>query len=85
MGYAVIIEKGPTSFGAHVPDLPGCVAAAETREEVYALILQAIEMYVAALMEYVAALMADGRGAASARAAFIRTCGGEQLSSVFLL
>ena len=51
MGYAVIIEKGPTSFGAHVPDLPGCVAAAETRKEVYALILQAIEMYVAALME----------------------------------
>ena len=51
MGYAVIIEKGPTSFGAHVPDLPGCVAAAETREDVYALILQAIEMYVAALKE----------------------------------
>ena len=51
MGYAVIIEKGPTSFGAHVPDLPGCVAAAETREEVYSLILRAIEVYVAALME----------------------------------
>ena len=51
MGYAVIIEKGQTSFGAHVPDLPGCVAAAETREDVYALILQAIEMYVAALKE----------------------------------
>ena len=51
MGYSVIIEKGQTSFGAHVPDLPGCVAAAETREDVYALILQAIEMYVAALKE----------------------------------
>ena len=31
MGYAVIIEKGPNSYGAHVPDLPGCVAAAETK------------------------------------------------------
>lgn len=51
MGYAVIIEKGPTSYGAHVPDLPGCVAAAETREEVYSLILEAIEIYVAALRE----------------------------------
>ena len=51
MGYAVIIEKGPTSYGAHVPDLPGCVAAAETREEVYSLILEAIELYVAALKE----------------------------------
>ena len=51
MGYAVIIEKGPTSYGAHVPDLPGCVAAAETRDEVYTLILEAIELYVEALNE----------------------------------
>ncbi len=28
--YAVIYEQGPTSWGAWVPDLPGCVAAAET-------------------------------------------------------
>ena len=26
MRYAVIIEKGPKSYGAYVPDLPGCVA-----------------------------------------------------------
>ena len=51
MSYAVIIEKGPGSYGAQVPDLPGCVAAAETREEVYALILHAIELYVEALKE----------------------------------
>ena len=49
--YAVVIEKGPTSYGAHVPDLPGCVAAAETREEVCALIREAIELYVEALAE----------------------------------
>ena len=49
--YAVVIEKGPTSYGAHVPDLPGCVAAAETRDEVYALIKEAIELYIEALEE----------------------------------
>jgi predicted RNase H-like HicB family nuclease len=28
MKYAVIVEEGKESFGAYVPDLPGCVAAA---------------------------------------------------------
>ncbi|MEN9565357.1 MAG: hypothetical protein RLZZ69_553 [Cyanobacteriota bacterium] len=26
MRYAVIVEKGENSYGAYVPDLPGCVA-----------------------------------------------------------
>ena len=51
MKYAVVIEKGPTSYGAHVPDLPGCVAAAETRDEVCALIHEAIRLYLEALEE----------------------------------
>ena len=51
MKYAVVIEKGSTSFGAHVPDLPGCVAAAETRDEVCTLIREAIELYIEALEE----------------------------------
>ena len=51
MKYAVVLEKGPNSYGAHVPDLPGCVAAAETREEVYTLIREAIALYVKALKE----------------------------------
>ena len=49
MGYSVIIEKGPTSFGAQVLDLPGCVAVGDSRDEVYALILEAIELYIEAL------------------------------------
>ncbi len=49
--YAVVIEKGPTSYGAHVPDLPGCVAVAETREEACTLIREAIRLYVEALEE----------------------------------
>jgi predicted RNase H-like HicB family nuclease len=44
--YAVVYEPGPTSFGAHVPDLPGCVAVAKTREEVERLIREAIEFHL---------------------------------------
>jgi predicted RNase H-like HicB family nuclease len=51
MCYTAIIEQGPTSFGAYVPDLPGCIAAAETREEVVSLIKEAIEFHVEALRE----------------------------------
>lgn len=51
MEYVVIIEKGESSFGAHVPDLPGCIAAAETEEEVVALIREAIEMHIQDLKE----------------------------------
>jgi len=46
MRYAVIVEEGETSFGAYVPDLPGCVAVAETRNEVLRLIEEAIEFHV---------------------------------------
>ena len=51
MRYLVIVEKGPTSFGAYVPDLPGCVAAGETKEEVLTLIHQAIEFHIEGLKE----------------------------------
>ena len=51
MKYAVIIEKGEGSFGAHVPDLPGCVAVAETKNEVLELIQEAIELHLESLRE----------------------------------
>lgn len=51
MQYTVIIEKGETSWGAYVPDLPGCVAAAESREEVLELIREAIEFHLEGLRE----------------------------------
>jgi predicted RNase H-like HicB family nuclease len=46
MKYLVVIEKGPTSFGAYVPDLPGCVAVANTRRQVKRLIGEAIQLHV---------------------------------------
>ncbi len=51
MKYAVVIERGPSSFGATVPDLPGCVAVGATRDEVAALIEEAIEEHIAVLRE----------------------------------
>ena len=51
MEYVVIIERGENSFGAYVPDLPGCVAAGETREEVIALIGEAIRLHLDDLRE----------------------------------
>ena len=51
MRFVVIIEKGETSFGAYVPDMPGCIAAAETKEEVLRLIHEAIEFHVEGLRE----------------------------------
>ncbi len=51
MRYAVIIEKGETSYGAYVPDLPGCVAVAETEQEVHDLIREAISFHLEGLKE----------------------------------
>jgi predicted RNase H-like HicB family nuclease len=51
MRYAVIVEEGESSFGAHVPDLPGCVAVAETKQEVLKLIQEAIEFHLEGLRD----------------------------------
>lgn len=51
MRYAIIIEKGHNSYGAYVPDLPGCVAVGETPEEVKELITEAIIFHLEGLQE----------------------------------
>ena len=51
MQYAIVIEKSPSGFGAYVPDLPGCVAVAESEREVRELIRAAIELHVESLRE----------------------------------
>jgi predicted RNase H-like HicB family nuclease len=51
MDYIVIVEKGASSYGAYVPDLPGCVAVGETHEEVMALIREAIEFHLDGLKQ----------------------------------
>ena len=52
MKYAVVIEKGPESFGAYAPDLPGCAVAGDSREEVVRLIQEAIELHFQSLREH---------------------------------
>jgi predicted RNase H-like HicB family nuclease len=46
MHYAIVVEEGATSFGAHVPDLPGCIAVARTRAEVMEMIRKAVESHL---------------------------------------
>lgn len=49
MKYTVIYEKGDSTWGAYVPDLPGVIAAGDSREEVEALILDAVEFHIEGL------------------------------------
>ncbi|MDI6773543.1 MAG: type II toxin-antitoxin system HicB family antitoxin, partial [bacterium] len=49
MRYMVVVERGETSWGAHVPDLPGCIAVGETRDEALRLIREAIEFHIEGL------------------------------------
>ena len=52
MRYTVIIEKGPTSYGAYLPDFPGCIAAAETRDEAISLITEAVKDHIELMIEH---------------------------------
>lgn len=49
MQYLVVLEEGSTSFGAHVPDLPGCIAVGKSKAEVLRLIREAIEFHIEGL------------------------------------
>ena len=51
MTYTVLIEGGPDSYGAYVPDLPGCVAVGGTEAEVRRLIREAMGLHLAAMRE----------------------------------
>lgn len=44
--YTVFFEPTATGYSAHVPDLPGCVAAAATLEETRELMREAIEFHI---------------------------------------
>jgi predicted RNase H-like HicB family nuclease len=52
MKYAIVIEKAPGSnYSAYVPDLPGCVATADTVEEIKQLMQEGIEFHLEGMME----------------------------------
>ena len=51
MTYTVIYEKGPTSWGAYVPDLPGVISVGDSRDEVERLIQEAIALHLEGMRE----------------------------------
>ena len=50
MKYTVILEKGESSYGAFVPDLPGCIAVGEDREQTLCLLKEAVAFHVEGLL-----------------------------------
>jgi predicted RNase H-like HicB family nuclease len=46
MRYAVVFEKSEASFGAYVPDLPGCVAVGQSLAEAKSLISEAMKQHL---------------------------------------
>ena len=49
--FLVVIEKANDNYSAYSPDLPGCVAAGATRQEVERNMREAIELHVRGLLE----------------------------------
>lgn len=39
----VVVEKGEATYGAYSPDVPGCVAVGDTREEVLQRFREALQ------------------------------------------
>ena len=52
MTYAIVIEQTGNGYSAYVPDLPGCVAAADTYEAAEKLIRKAVVYHLESLREY---------------------------------
>jgi predicted RNase H-like HicB family nuclease len=49
MRYMVALEQGPSSYGAYVSDLPGCIAVGESEQEALKLIQDAIKFHLEGL------------------------------------
>jgi predicted RNase H-like HicB family nuclease len=49
MRYAIVIEKAAGNYSAYVPDLPGCVAAGDSVEDVEREIREAIRFHIEGL------------------------------------
>ena len=49
MTYAIVIEQTLNGYSAYVPDLPGCVAAADSQEDTERLIRDAVALHLESL------------------------------------
>ena len=52
MEYTVVIERAPQNYAAWVPDLPGCVATADNREDLLEEIREAIGFHIESMREH---------------------------------
>ena len=50
MGYSVVYEQGDNNWSAYSPDVPGCVAAAKTIEELEILFKEALEFHIEGIL-----------------------------------
>ncbi|MCB1216276.1 type II toxin-antitoxin system HicB family antitoxin [bacterium] len=51
MTYLVVYEKGEANWSAYSPDVPGCIAAAESLDELKKLFRESLELHLAGLRE----------------------------------
>ena len=51
MEYLVIIEKTDKNYSAYLPDIPGCIATGDTKEDVLNKLKKALVMHVEGLRE----------------------------------
>ena len=49
--YAVVFEQTPNNYCAYVPDVPGCVGAADSLDEMQAMIREALAFHIEDLLE----------------------------------
>ena len=49
--FLVVIERANENYSAYSPDLPGCIATGNTREEVEINMHEAIAMHIEGLLE----------------------------------
>ena len=49
--FLIVIEKTDGNYSAYSPDLPGCVATGNTREETERNMYEAIEMHIEGMKE----------------------------------
>ena len=51
--YLIVIEgNGAGNYSAYSPDVPGCAATGDTREEVEALMREALALHIQSLREH---------------------------------
>ncbi|NQU29595.1 MAG: type II toxin-antitoxin system HicB family antitoxin [Anaerolineae bacterium] len=49
--FLIVIEKANGNFSAYVPDLPGCVATGNTREETERNIHESVRLHIQGMIE----------------------------------